>query len=95
MISRYGIYLPIPVVAALLALVYGISIHHAWVSAILTFALVMIGGWIYGPLGQVVGVIISALIIFLAFALPEHRRQAHEDAKRAREAAQLPNEEDF
>ena len=95
MISRYGIYLPIPVVAALIALVYGISIHHAWISGILTFALVLIGGWIGGPIGQVVGVIISALIIFLAFALPEHRRQAHEEARREREVMQLPNEEDY
>ena len=95
MISRYGIYLPIPVVAALLALVYGISIHHAWISAILTFVLVMIGGWIYGPLGQVIGVIISALIIFFAFTMPEQKRQAHEETLREREAAQLPNEEDL
>ena len=95
MISRYGIYLPIPVVAALLALVYGISIHHAWISGILTFALVMIGGWLAGPIGQVVGLILSALIIFVAFTMPEHKRQAHEEARRAREAAQLPNEEDY
>ena len=95
MISRYGIYLPIPVVAALLALVYGIIIHHAWLSGILTFALVMIGGWVGGPVGQVVGVIVSALIIFFAFSLPEHKRQAHEAARREREVTQLPNEEDL
>ena len=95
MISRYGIYLPIPVVAALLAFVYGASIHHAWISAVLTFALVMLGGWVYGPIGQVVGVVISALIVFFAFTLPEQRHQAHEETKREREAAQLPNEEDM
>ena len=95
MISRYGIWLPIPVVAALLAFVYGVSIRHAWVSGILTFVFVMIGGWLGGPVGQVVGVVVSALIVFFVFTLPEHRRQANEANQRAREAAQLPNEEDL
>ena len=95
MISRYGIYLPIPVVAALVALVYGLSIHRGLISALLTFALVMIGGWIYGAIGQLIGVIVSALVIFFAFALPEHRHQAQESAKREREITRLRNEEDM
>ena len=95
MISQYGIYLPIPIVAALLALVYGISIRHGLVSAVLTFALVMIGGWVYGPIGQLTGVAVSALIIFLAFTMPEHKRQAHEQYRREREITHLPNEEDI
>ena len=95
MISRYGIYLPLPAVAALLAFVYGLSIRHAWISAILTFGLVMFGGWKFGAVGQISAVIVSAVVIFLVFSRPEHRRRADEDAKRAREAEQLPNEEDL
>lgn len=91
----YGVYLPLPVVAALLALVYGMSIHRGLISAVLTFCLVMLGGWLYAAIGQVVGVIVSALIIFLVFSMPEHKRQAHEELRREREAVQLPNEEDL
>ena len=43
----------------------------------------------------VLGVVVSALIIFIAFKRPEHRRQAHEAARREREVTQLPNEEDL
>lgn len=92
---RYGIYLPLPIVAALLAFMYGLSVRHAWLSAVLTFGLVMLGGWLYGAIGQIIAVVISALIIFFAFTLPEQKRQAHEAAKREREASQLPNEEDY
>ena len=95
MISHYGIYLPIPVVAALLALVYGISIHRGLLSAIITFVLVMLGGWIYGPIGQLISVAVSALLIFFVFALPEHKRQAREEYRRAREIDQMRNEEDL
>ena len=95
MMSQYGIYLPLPIVAALLALAYGITIHHAWISAILTFGLVILGGWLYGPMGQIIAVIVSALVIYVLFGLPEQRRQAHEEAVREREAVHLPNEEDL
>ena len=94
MLSHYGLQLPLPIVAALLAFVYGASMRRGWICAILTFALTMLGGWIYAAIGQIVGVVVSALVIFFAFSLPEQRRQAHEDAKREREARQLPNEED-
>ena len=95
MISRYGAYLPLPLVAMVIALVYGWTLHRALPSAIITICLTAIGGWIYGAIGQIVGVVVSALIIFFAFTLPEQRRQAHEDARREREAEQLPNEEDL
>lgn len=95
MISQYGLYLPLPIVATLLAFVYGVSIRHGLVSAAITLALTMLGGLLYAAIGQVVGVCVSALIIFFAFSLPEQRRLAREDAKRAREARQLPNEEDL
>ena len=95
MMSRYGIYLPLPIVAALLALIYGAGIGHAWASGILTFALVMLGGYLYGAVGQIIAVVVSALVIFLLFTLPAHRKQAHEEAKRERDFARLPNEEDL
>lgn len=94
MISRYGLYLPLPIVATLLAFAYGLSVKRAWQSAVITLALTMLGGWIYGAIGQVVSVVVSALIIFVAFTLPEQRRQARREAEREREARQLPNEED-
>ncbi len=95
MISRYGLYLPLPIVATLLALAYGANVHHPWLSAVITLALTMLGGWIAGAIGQIIGVIVSALVIFAAFTLPEQRRMAHEEEKREREARQLPNEEDM
>lgn len=94
MISRYGGSLPLPLVAMLVAFIYGWIVHRALPSAIITLCLTLIGGRIYGPIGQIIGVVVSALIIFFAFTLPEQRRQAHEAARRDREAAQLPNEED-
>ena len=93
--SRYGVYLPIPIVAVLLAFIYGMSIHRGWISAILTFCLVMLGGWKYQATGQIVGVIVSALIIFLAFTMPAHKRSAAEERKRERDVERLPNEEDL
>ena len=95
MINRYGLYLPLPIVAALLAFVYGLSIRHAWISAILTFCIVLLGGWLYGAIGQIVCVAISALLIFFIFVLPEHRRQAHEEYRREQDMRNLPNEEDM
>ena len=76
MISSYGIMLPLPIVATLLAFVYGLSVHRAWQSAAITLCLTLLGGWIYGAMGQFIAVIASALVIFCAFTLPEQRRQA-------------------
>ena len=93
--SSFGNYLPIPIVATLLALIYGLSIHRAWISALLTLCLVVLGGCICGLLGQFIGVILSALVIFIAFTRPEEKRKAHEAARRAHEVKHLPNEEDI
>ena len=93
--SRYGVYLPIPIVAVLLAFIYGMSIHRGWISAILTLCLVMLGGWKYQAIGQIAGVIVSALIIFLVFTMPAHKRRADEERRREHEAEHLPNEEDL
>ncbi len=90
-----GIYFPIPIVASVLAYSYGRSIHRAWISAAITFVLVMLGGIIYAGVGQIVGVVVSALIIFFAFTLPEQKRLAREEAAKAKDATQLPNEEDL
>lgn len=90
-----GIYLPVPVVASVLAYCYGRSIHRAWISAAITFVCVMLGGLIYEGVGQIAGVVVSALIIFFAFTLPEQKRIAREEANKAKDASQLPNEEDL
>ena len=89
-----AICLPVSVVAALLAFFYGKSVRHGWLSAIITFACAMAGGLLYAGVGQIIGVVVSALIIFLFFTLPEQKRAAQEQAIREREAANLPNEED-
>ena len=89
-----GIYLPVPVVAAILAFFYGRSIHNAWLPAGITFVLVLVGGLLFQGVGQIAGVVVSALIIFLLFTHPAQRRAAEEAAERDKDASTLPNEED-
>ena len=89
-----GIYLPVPVVAAVLAYFYGSTIHSAWLPAIITFVLVLVGGLLFQGVGQIVGVVISALLIFLLFTHPAQRRAAAEAEARDKDASTLPNEED-
>ena len=54
----------------------------------------MLGGLLYAGIGQIIGVVLSALIIFVFFTLPEQKRAAQEQAVREKEAVHLPNEED-
>ena len=89
-----GIYLPVPVVAAVLAYFYGRTIHSAWLPAVITFVLVLVGGLLFQGVGQIVGVVISALLIFLLFTHPAQRRAAAEAEARDKDASTLPNEED-
>lgn len=89
-----GIYLPVPIVAALVAYFYGRTIHSAWLPAGITFVCVLLGGLLFEGVGQIGGVIVSALIIFFAFTHPAQKRVAEEDAAREKDAATLPNEED-
>ena len=74
--GRYGIYLPMPVVATLLAFVYGVSIHRGWISAIITFCLVMLGGWLYAAVGQIIGVENGETIMRITLPMSE-KDQAH------------------
>ena len=90
-----GIYLPVSVVAAVLAFFYGRTIRHAWLPAIITFCCVLLGGILYAGIGQIVGVVLSALIIFLAFTRPAQRHAVQEESEREKDASQLPNEEDI
>ena len=90
-----GIYLPVSVVAAVVAFFYGRTIRHAWLPALLTFCCVLLGGILYAGVGQIVGVVLSALIIFLVFTRPAQRRAGQEEANREKDASQLPNEEDM
>lgn len=89
-----AICIPVSVVATLLALFYGRSVRHTWLPALITFLSTMAGGLIFRGVGQIAGVVFSALIIFVCFTLPEQRRAAQEEANREREAQRLPNEED-
>ena len=90
-----GIYLSVFVVAAVVAFFYGRTIRHAWLPALLTFCCVLLGGILYAGVGQIVGVVLSALIIFLVFTRPAQRRAVQEEANREKDASQLPNEEDM
>ena len=87
--------LPVLIVATVLAFVYGasLSIRHAVIEAVITFACVLAGGLLYKGVGQIVAVVISALIIFLAFTLPAHRRKAMEEADREIELRKALQEE--
>ena len=77
-----GIYLPVPVVAAILAFFYGRTIRNAWLPAIITFVCVLVGGLLFQGVGQIAGVVVSALIIFLLFTHPAQKRAAEEAAAR-------------
>lgn len=90
-----GIYFPVPIVAALLAFFYGRTVHHAWLPAILTFCCVMLGGLLWAGIGQICGIVLSALIIFLVFTRPAQRRAVQEETDREKDASRLPNEEDM
>ena len=89
-----GIYLPVPVVAAVLAYFYGRTIHSAWLPAVITFVLVLVGGLLFQGVGQIAGVVLSALLIFLLFTHPAQKLAAEEAAAREKDASTLPNEED-
>ena len=89
-----GIYLPVPVVAAVLAYFYGRTIHSAWLPAVITFVLVLVGGLLFQGVGHIAGVVVSALLIFLLFTHPAQKRAAEEAAAREKDASTLPNEED-
>ena len=86
-----GIYLPVSVVAAVVAFFYGRTIRHAWLPALLTFCCVLLGGILYAGVGQIVGVVLSALIIFLVFTRPAQRRAVLQAAHRAKDLSQLPH----
>lgn len=92
--SHMAICIPVSVVTAVLAYVYGKTVRCGWTSALITFICSMTGGLLYAGIGQIIGVVLSALIIGVCFALPEHKRIAQEEAARAKEAERLPNEED-
>lgn len=99
-----GSYLPLPLVAALIAFIYGKSIGHKWIPAIITFILTMAGGLCFNLLikhpklqglagvGQIAGVVVSALIIFLVFTLPAQKKAARKENEE--ETQSLFNEED-
>lgn len=92
--DHMAICIPVSVVAAALAFIYGQSVGHRWLPALITFACSMLGGLLFSGVGQIIGVVLSALIIFIFFTLPEHKRIAHEEAERAKDTACLFNEED-
>lgn len=93
--AHMAICIPVSVVTAVLAFFYGKSVGRGWPSAIITFICTMVGGSLFSGVGQIAGVILSALIIFLFFARPEHKRIAHEQAVKEHEFNHLPNEEDI
>ena len=63
-------------------------------TAVITFVLVLVGGLLFQGVGQIAGVVVSALIIFLLFTHPAQKRAAEEAAAREKDASTLPNEED-
>ena len=99
-----GAYLPIPLVAALIAFIYGKSVGHKWIPAIITFVLTMGGAVCFKLLikhpklqgmvgaGQIAGLVVSALVIFFVFTLPAQKKAAQKEKEE--EAQELFNEED-
>jgi len=93
-VERMLLCIPVTIVATVLAFFYGKSVKHGWLSALITFAIVLASGLLFEGVGQIAGVVLSAFIIFICFARPEMKRAAREQADREREAEHLPNEED-
>lgn len=88
---------PVLIVATILAFVYGLATSgtvYATIQALITFVCVLLGGLFYKGVGQIVAVVVSALIIFFAFTLPAHLRKAAEEAERERELRKALQEED-
>ena len=87
--------LPVLIVATILAFIYGAATNmlHACIQAVITFVCVLVGGLLYKGVGQIAAIIISAMIIFLFFTLPAHRRKAAEEAARERDLRKALQEE--
>ena len=87
--------LPVLIVATILAFIYGVtsSLSHACLQALITFVCVLVGGLLYKGVGQIVAVVVSALLIFVFFTLPAQRRKAREEADRERELRKALQEE--
>lgn len=86
---------PVLIVATILAFIYGAAsnIRHAFLQAVITFVCVLIGGLLYKGIGQIIAVVVAALLIFVFFTLPAHRRKAAEEADRERELRKALQEE--
>ena len=86
---------PVLIVATILAFIYGAAsnIRHAFLQAVITIVCVLIGGLLYKGIGQIIAVVVAALLIFVFFTLPAHRRKAAEEADRERELRKALQEE--
>ena len=92
--AHMAICIPVSVVAAALAFVYGKGLKHPWLPALITFVCSMLGGLLFEGVGQIIGVVLSALIIFVFFSRPLQKQMAREQAEREKDAESLINEED-
>lgn len=90
--------IPVLSVATILTLVYGRSLCHAWIPALIqaaiTFVCVLIGGLAFQGIGQIIGIFVSAVIIFFVYVLPVEKRRTQEEMEKALKEHAEMNEED-
>lgn len=90
--------IPVLLVATVLTFIYGRCLCHAWIPALIqgaiTFVCVLIGGLTHQGLGQIIGILLSAVIIFFIYVLPVERRRTREEMEKALKTHVEMNEED-
>ncbi len=90
--------LPVLIVVTVLAFACGKANGNSWLNALLqaaiTFVCVLVGGLIFAGIGQIVGIGVSAVIIFLFFSLPNQKKKHSEAMRREMDVQHNLNEED-
>lgn len=90
--------LPVLIVVTILAFACGKGSGSSWLNALLqaaiTFVCVMVGGIAFAGIGQIIGIGVSAVIIFVFFSLPKQKRKNNEKTQQEARVEQQLNEED-
>lgn len=90
--------LPVLIVVTVLAFACGKANSSSWLNALLqaaiTFGCVLVGGLMFAGVGQIVGIGVSAVIIFVFFSLPKQKKENSEEMHQEMEVQRNMNEED-
>ena len=90
--------LPVLIVVTVLAFACGKANGNSWLNALaqaaITFVCVLIGGLCFSGVGQIVGIGVSAVIIFIFFSLPNQKKHNSEAMRKEMDRQKNMNEED-